>query len=269
MECDAGSAPARPDAISLKAAGPVTVVLIHGFTGSPAEMQLLAMAFQRSGYSVEVPLLQGHGTCWEELDVVNPQQWVDQLMALTQQLLDRGQRVVLAGQSLGSILALQLSLLEPRIEALLLYAPPIGSRDWRRFFAPVLPWFVRSVAKPQCRYADPATPQRLWSYDRYPARCTARVLAFIAAVRRHLPRVSTPFLVVASRRDKVVSARGVEALVQRCGSAETALVWLERSSHVITADGEWDAVRDASFRFLHANQLGGGSGDGPPCQTRT
>jgi len=44
---------ASPDPISLSG-GPVTVLLVHGFTGSPAEMTLLAEALHRQGYSVEV-----------------------------------------------------------------------------------------------------------------------------------------------------------------------------------------------------------------------
>ena len=77
----------------------------------------------------------------------------------------------------------------------LLFSPPIGSRDWRRFFAPVLTRLVTSVPKPRC-YVDPVTADRLWSYDRYP-RLQQFGLQMIARVRSQLAEVRT-LLVMAS-----------------------------------------------------------------------
>ena len=123
----------------------MTVVLIHGFTGSPSEMQLLAQALNSEGYGVEVPLLMGHGTQLTDLMGVHPQQWIDPLDALITRLLSEGQRVVVGGLSLGSILSLQLALRYPQIKALLLYSPPIRSGDPRRFLAPLLIRFTLSL----------------------------------------------------------------------------------------------------------------------------
>ena len=55
-----------PQAFALPG-GAVTVVLIHGFTGSPSEMHLFAEALNAEGYGVEVPLLVGHGTTLKDL----------------------------------------------------------------------------------------------------------------------------------------------------------------------------------------------------------
>ena len=114
----------------------MTVVLIHGFTGSPSELQLLAEALNTEGYGVEVPLLMGHGTNLNELMGVHPQQWIDPLDALITRLLSEGQKVVVGGLSLGSILSLQLALRYPQIKALLLYSPPVRGGDPRRLLAP-------------------------------------------------------------------------------------------------------------------------------------
>jgi carboxylesterase len=89
--------------------GSTTVVLIHGYIGTPAEMVLLAHALQREGYGVECPLLAGHGTCLEDLMPVDPVQWLNQLDAVVDRLQQQGQNVVVGGFSLGSILALQLA----------------------------------------------------------------------------------------------------------------------------------------------------------------
>lgn len=228
---------ANPAPLSL-AGGPVTVVLVHGFTGSPAEMTLLAEALHGQGYSVEVPLLEGHGTRLDDLLPMRPQRWLDQLDALLERELTGGQQVVLGGLSMGSILALQAAVRWPQVRGLLLFSPPIGSRDWRRFFAPLLARLVTSVPKPPSGYVDPAAADRLWSYDRYPVVCSSLVLQMISRVRRQLGEVPQPLLVIASRRDNVVTERGVRLFMRRVSSASKRLVWLEHSSHALTADGE-------------------------------
>ncbi len=240
---------ASPHPLSLPG-GAVTVVLIHGFTGSPAEMGLLADAFHSAGYSVEVPLLAGHGTALNDLMSVGTPQWIDPLDALISRLLAAGQMVVIGGLSLGSILALQLAFRYPEIKALLLYAPPIRSGDPRRFLAPLLTRFTQSLPKPPSDFVDPRAADHLWSYDRYPVLTSARVLDLISRTRKQLQEVHQPLLAIASRHDRVVSNSGVALLMRRVKSSPQELYWLERSSHAITVDAEWKTVRDLSLNFL-------------------
>jgi len=62
----------RIEAIERAGHGPV-VVLVHGFTGSPWELEPLVDALAGAGYAVRAPLLPGHGespaalarTCWD------------------------------------------------------------------------------------------------------------------------------------------------------------------------------------------------------------
>ncbi len=228
----------------------MTVVLIHGFTGSPSEMQLLAESLNAEGYGVEVPLLVGHGTTLKDLMGVHPQQWIDPLDALITRLLSDGQRVVVGGLSLGSILSLQLALRYPQIKALLLYSPPIRSGDPRRFLAPLLIRFTQSLPKPTPDFFDPSAAERLWSYNRYPVATSARVLDLISRTRKQLTQVQQPLLAIASRRDKVISASGINLLMRNVQSSHRELHWLKRSGYAITVDAEWTAVRDLSLEFL-------------------
>jgi esterase/lipase len=54
------------------------VICVHGFGGSPAEHYFTAKALNEAGYSVSVPLLKGHGTRIEDLDVCHYQDWISQ-----------------------------------------------------------------------------------------------------------------------------------------------------------------------------------------------
>ena len=230
--------------------GPITVVLLHGYTGAPAELSQLAEALHAQGFGVEAPLLVGHGTCLADLMPVQPSQWLEQVDGVVDRLLDQGQRVVVAGLSLGSILAIQAGMRRPAVEAVIAYSPPIVSGDPRARIAPVLSLLFPSVPRPADDFIDPSTAERLWKYPRWPSRCSVRVLDFIASTRKHLGDLHQPLLVMASTLDRVITRRGVELLQQRVGSKRVEVDWLEGSGHVITADAEWQTVADRTLIFL-------------------
>jgi carboxylesterase len=53
------------------------VVLVHGLTGAPAEMKLVARLLHRRGFSVYAPLLAGHGKDVRSLRRSTWQDWLD------------------------------------------------------------------------------------------------------------------------------------------------------------------------------------------------
>ena len=238
-----------PDPVVLPG-GSTTVVLIHGYTGSPAELGLLADSLQREGYGVECPLLDGHGTCLEDLMPVEPDQWLNQLDAVVDRLQHQGQSVVVGGLSLGAILALQVARRRPCIQGVITYSPPIISGDPRALIAPLLSRLLTSVPRPADDFVDPTTAERIWTYNRWPSRCSVKVLELIADTRHHLAEVTQPLLVMASRLDRVITARGVNHLRQRVSSPSVKLQWLENSGHLITTDAEWRTVADVTADFI-------------------
>jgi esterase/lipase len=54
--------------------GPIGVLLIHGFTGSPPEMRMVGDYLHQRGLSVSGPRLPGHGTSLEDL---NRRRWTE------------------------------------------------------------------------------------------------------------------------------------------------------------------------------------------------
>ena len=88
----------------LSGAGP-TVVLLHGWGGSPDGMRFLARDLNAAGCTVIVPLLAGSGTKVENLASVSAIDWIGQVATIVEHLLPRG-RVSVAGCSLGGLLSL-------------------------------------------------------------------------------------------------------------------------------------------------------------------
>jgi carboxylesterase len=242
-----------PSPLSLQGHRGTAVLLLHGFTGSAAEMKPLARRLHQAGYSVEVPLLRGHGTEVEDLAPVRAPAWTLQVNEAIDRIQARGERVVVGGLSLGAILALQAGLSNPALQGVLLYSPPIVVRDRRRFLAPLLRLLGTTLTKPPEDFVDPEAQGRFWGYTRYPVATSVEVLRLIAAVRGQLRRqaLAVRALVVMSPRDRVVQAERSMALLRRwLKPALTRFHWLDGGGHVLTIDGSWPQLAELTLETL-------------------
>ena len=79
----------------------VGVLLVHGFTGSPAGMRPWAEYLNKLGYTVRVPLLPGHGTKAEDLNLVKWQEWPAKVESELTILLQSCEKVFICGLSMG------------------------------------------------------------------------------------------------------------------------------------------------------------------------
>src|SRR2546430_10174597 len=88
--------------------GDLACLLLHGLTGSPAEMRPVGEALAKAGFRAVGPLLPGHGTTPEDLLTVTR---ADLLAAAESALLGLrdARRVYLCGLSAGALLAIHLA----------------------------------------------------------------------------------------------------------------------------------------------------------------
>lgn len=109
----------------------IGVLLIHGFTGTTAELRPLGKHLHAEGYTVHAPLLKGHGVSPEKMACTT---WVDWWVSAREgyeRLKQEGcQQIVVMGLSMGGLLALKIAQYQPVIGIATLCAP-IKVRDKR------------------------------------------------------------------------------------------------------------------------------------------
>lgn len=113
--------------------GPDACLLLHGLTGSPAEVRPVGEALAAAGFRAVGPVLPGHGTTPDDLYTTTR---ADLLRAAESALLSlRGaRRIFLCGLSVGGLLAIHLAARSwtreglPDLSALALLAPAIEFR---------------------------------------------------------------------------------------------------------------------------------------------
>ena len=103
------------------------VLIVHGSTGSPADVRALAEHLHRSGLSVYASLLPGHGTEDGERPEVKWQACLQEVLLRYRMLSKRHRRVHVVGFSFGAALAILLARRES-VASLCLLAPALVPR---------------------------------------------------------------------------------------------------------------------------------------------
>ena len=86
--------------------GSMGVLLVHGFTGLPAELSMMGEYLQQRGCTVLGVRLAGHGTTVEDMSRMTAEDWLDSVRDGYALLRGSCERVVVAGHSMGGLLAL-------------------------------------------------------------------------------------------------------------------------------------------------------------------
>ena len=97
---------------------------------------------------------------------------------------------------------------------------------------------------------DPAADEQIWSYDVDPIPAAAQLYGLIKRVRRLLPQVTCPVLIVYSSGDGSIHPASAQRTYDAVGSADKELIRIDRSGHVITVDRQWRFVAEQSLAWM-------------------
>jgi carboxylesterase len=232
------------------------VLLLHGLTGTPSEMRFLGDHLNRAGYHVRAPLLPGHGTDIKDLNKTTWRDWFGRAEIDFLSLSAHFEKVFIAGLSMGGLIALWLMANKfGRIGGGAALATPMRFCDWKarcllpfadvtglKYLVPDLPKAIDDVALPGGRTHV--------CYDRDSVVAAASLIRFMKQVRRGLPRIDAPLLVMQSAADTVVDPRSADIICDEVSSTVKEKVLLERSYHTITADVEKELVARTVLEFF-------------------
>ena len=229
--------------------GPVGVLLLHGFTGSPASIRPWGQALAEAGHTVDVPRLPGHGTTWQELNMCRWPDWWSVADRAFVRLLDRCERVVVGGLSFGGALALRVAEEHGHdVAGVMVVNPLLQSDDPRRFVALPLRHVLRSFPGVINDIKKPGQDEV--GYERLPLIAAHSVQQFLGMVREDLPRVSQPVLHAHSLEDHAIGTIGTRVLRERVSSTEIVDVPMSDSYHVATLDNDAPRIIETSIEFV-------------------
>jgi len=255
------------------AGGEHAVMLIHGLQSSPAELLPLAKRLQQAGYTVHLPHIAGYGFELGDTprSVTRWQDWHAKALQEFRTLHSQHKTVAIGGLCIGGTLSLSIAAeLGADVAALTLLSTTLWYDGW------AMPWY-----RP-FRYLGYIWPVRYWyTYkEREPfglknqqlRRWVAREMAhkdaslvgasrlnlpavqeaerMIASVKKSLPRITAPAIIIHAVEDEVASPRSAHFIARYIGSKVVEKVMLHNSYHMITVDNDREQVAADTLRFF-------------------
>ncbi len=240
------SIPARPELTGGRRIG---VLLSHGFTGSPASMRPWAQYLAERGYGVELPLLPGHGTTWQELNTKTWDDWYAEIGRAHDKMRAEHDAVALAGLSMGGALVLRLAADRPdQVDAVAVVNPHLTTKRKDVLALPVLKWVLTSLPGITNDIKKPGVEEH--GYTRTPLKAVHSLLRAGKALAADLPRVTCPVLVFRSAEDHVVDDSSVPLITARVSSRDVTERILTDSYHVATLDHDAPRIFEESADFI-------------------
>ena len=249
------------------------VLLIHGLTGTPAEMRFVAKGLNRRGYTVYAMQLAGHCGSFEDLLATGWRDWAASVREAAAKLGTQVDKLFVGGLSMGALLALNYALEQPEtVHGMALYSTTFRYDGWAvptiAKFSFLLPWMVPLGIGRKRRFTE------VFPYGLRDERMRNRIVGAMFGddssaaglpgnpwpalaelyrlarhVRAHLPQIHTPALVVHATEDDVASLRNARLVMDEL-AGPSELLELPESYHMVTLDGERERVIEGSAHFF-------------------
>ncbi len=229
--------------------GPDGVLVLHGFTGCPQSMRPLAESLAAAGYSVELPLLPGHGTAVEDLVPLRWEDWSGAAEAHFQALAARCDHVAVVGLSMGGALTCWLAERYGHLAGIalvnpLIHAPGDDLRTMIRGMVDAGEVLTDGIGGDIKKEGVTEV-----GYDATPLAAILSTFDGADEVEAHLVDIHCPTLLLVSREDHLIDAASGDALVERA-SGPVERVWLEDSYHVATLDNDAPLIESRVVEFV-------------------
>ena len=258
------------------AGGPDAVVLFHGLSSSPLELQIVARGLSRAGHTVYLPEIPGFSH--DPAQPVRPdsRRWIDDAHSVFDRLARSHRRIAVGGLCIGAVLALHLAARSGRSPSAVLALSTTLHYDgwslpWYRHLLPLAAWLPfgrRYNFRERTPFGVKDERTRKWieqqmaeglSDAESPALSAPHLMEARRLIRRTRPllsRVTAPTLVVHALEDEVASPRSAEEVVRGVGSAQTRYVLLRDSYHMLSIDREKHRVITEMSQFLQQLETG-------------
>ena len=226
------------------------VLLIHGFTGLPAELLLMGKYLQKRGYTVLGVRLAGHATKVEDMSHMTGEDWMDSVRDGYALLSGLCEDISVVGHSMGGLLALRLAAEKPLERLVTLAAPAIIHPGWGVEKLPPREECVGQYV-PKARRNLKNVPEAVnHTYRKMPLLCVHELLDVMKKANASLANIEVPILIVHSYGDHTADPRSADYIYEHVKSSEKEIFWLEKAGHLLPLEPERELVFARTAAFL-------------------
>ncbi|MBR1580399.1 MAG: alpha/beta fold hydrolase [Selenomonadaceae bacterium] len=229
---------------------PRAVLLIHGFTGNPAELRLLGEHLHANGLTVLCMRLTGHGTSADDLVRSNRGDWFNSVLDGLAILNGLCGSISIVGHSMGGLLALKAAAMF-KVDRLVAMSTPIFIDDGMHLseLPPRSECGGLAVHKPRRTLQN--VPRGVNDvYQSMPLLSVHELVDTIEETKKILPKVETPILIMHGTADHTARCESAQYIFDRVSSTEKELAMFEGMGHLIPLKDGRERVFERATSFL-------------------
>lgn len=230
------------------------VLLLHGYSGAPFEMEFLADGLRQRGLPAFIPTLPGHDTTFADFQSTRFPDWLQKSEETFLKLRKEFSRVVLLGFSMGGTLALSIGAkFDPA--AIVCVAAPICLQPWKFWrgtdrrlpFLSLLRWVTPVLTTRPPRPASRAIAPWKGYEGQIALHPLHSLICGLRRTRKQLGDIQAPLLVLHGKRDRLVHPDNAWWILRESGSRlkRLELIYLAEtltSGHTLTTHRECKQV---------------------------
>jgi len=231
------------------------VFLIHGFSGTAAELYPVGKYLSLRGYSIVAPQIVGHTRSMEDLKKTDYRDWLESVQGEYRKIRAEFPKVYVLGISMGGALACILEETEKdKPDALVLYEPCLVIKNPFAYLAGFISLFVKKISWEPMNlpYDNSQYIQNPRGYYTIELKSLAK-LAKLAM--KNIKEVKCPFQCYYSLKDELISFRGIKALFKKSSSKDKNVYLLSDSKHMINVLDDSPKVFLNTYRYLQSLKI--------------
>lgn len=250
--------------------GEHAVLLIHGLSGTPLEMQYVARMLHKAGFTVSAPHFSGYGY-GEDSTTKKWQEWHREVTQHFDDLKRKYKTVSVCGLCIGAVLALKLAAeRRDEVAGLSLLATTLyfdgWSIPWYRFLLPLgyyTPFRYFYSYREREPYGLKNEQLRAWIAREMTEKSTSAAGSacipmsgifqtdkLINEVKRCIGNATAPALIMHSLEDDTATVRSADFVEKRIGSKKVRKILLDDCYHILTMDNQKHIVAEETIRFF-------------------
>ncbi len=233
----------------------VGVLLVHGYMASPEEMRPLYEHLVARGLTVYAVRLAGHGTSPYDLMTRNWEDWYYTARVGYTILTTLVDKIFVCGFSMGGAISWHLAAASPpKLSGIVSISAAMILKSRTSFLAPFIDLVddamkLCGMGKTPVEFIANHPENPHINYFKNPVHGVDQLLELVDVVRKELPKIRIPALIIQGGKDPTVDPESAEEYYDTVGSKTKGLVWVDSPYHGIVYRGG-DAIFDRVHRFI-------------------
>jgi len=208
------------------------IYIIHGFTNTTYETRDLAEYLGNQGFYTHAINLPGHGTTPEDCNRVKFTDWIEYTEQGVAEMSSQCNNVYVIGISMGSVLALHLSSIFP-LNGAVFASTVLKFKDYfsTRVLTPIFHRLVPFREKRKSYPKDVRDKYNYFGYQVWPMSAVNEMRKLTNQVKKSLPAVKNPSMVIHSTRDKLSIPENISLVYDNISSEIKEKLIVTQASH--------------------------------------